>query len=220
MKIASRTFPRSPGLAGTTLAHALAWEFAREGYPVLLAKQLPFVPDALPVVNFLSRVRNADHSQSGHDQSAALPGNPGAGFFWRHYEAPWLIVFDSLHWQYRDSELVRLPKRNGKGGSPGLLLVVTGPELGLSFFNSSIFKKLTDLNHAIALDEAQNLVFISIDFSFTTANRGNRGNGNVFIRTTRFIYLRVRRPSGSLFFLDSRAIRPLRIDPRMDVSEF
>ena len=145
------------GAGGTTLAHALAWEFAREGYPVLLAKQLPFVPDALPVVNFLSRVHNATTSQSDHDNSAALPANQEQDSTARHYEVPWLIVFDSLHWQYRDSELVRFRNEMEKAGRPVCVLVVTGPELGLSFLNSSIFKKLTDLNHAISLDEAQAL---------------------------------------------------------------
>jgi hypothetical protein len=47
-----------PGAGGTTFTRMLAWEYAREGYPVLIAKQLPFVPDALSVANFLNRVRN------------------------------------------------------------------------------------------------------------------------------------------------------------------
>ncbi len=141
------------GAGGTTLAHALAWEFAREGYPVLLAKQLPFVPDALPVVNFLSRVHNITNTPPGHDQLASQEKDSST----RHYETPWLIVFDSLHWQYRDTELIRFRNEIEKAGRPVCLLVVTGAELGLSFLNSSVFKKLTDLNHAIELDEAQQL---------------------------------------------------------------
>jgi hypothetical protein len=53
------------GAGGTTLARALAWECAREGYPVLVAKQLPFIPDALPVSNFLNRARNIVEAQTG-----------------------------------------------------------------------------------------------------------------------------------------------------------
>jgi hypothetical protein len=142
------------GAGGTTFAHALAWEFAREGYPVLLAKQLPFVPDALPVVNFLSRALNLINSPSIQERTSSSPDQESAA---RHYEAPWLIVFDSLHWQYRDSELVHFRNEIEKAGRPVCLLVVTGPELGVSFFNSAVFKKLIDLNHAIELGEAQEL---------------------------------------------------------------
>lgn len=142
------------GAGGTTLAHALAWEFAREGYPTLLAKQLPFVPDALPITNFLSRVHNLMGSQSGREETASGQEQNSSA---RHYETPWLIVFDSLHWQYRDSELVHFRNEIEKAGRPVCLLVVTGPELGISFFNTTLFKKLTDLNHAIELEEAQEL---------------------------------------------------------------
>jgi hypothetical protein len=136
------------GAGGTTLAHALAWELAREGYPVLMAKQLPFVPDALPVVNFLNRVHNTIALAESGSESKRSQEN---GTVTRRYEVPWLVVFDSLHWQYRDSELVRFRNEMEKAGRPVCLLVVTGPELGLSFLNRSIFTKLTDLNHAVEL---------------------------------------------------------------------
>lgn len=40
------------GAGGTTCAHALGWELASKGYPVLVAKQFPFIPDALSISNF------------------------------------------------------------------------------------------------------------------------------------------------------------------------
>jgi hypothetical protein len=49
------------GAGGTTFARALAFEFAREGYPVLLAKILPLALDALPVASRNS-VRNRHFS--------------------------------------------------------------------------------------------------------------------------------------------------------------
>jgi len=146
------------GAGGTTLARALAWECAREGYPVLLAKHLPFVPDALPVGNFLNRVHNAVEVQLTRELEPADKSSSGerdSGT--RRYEAPWVIVFDSLHWQYRDSELVRFRNEMEKAGRPVCVLVVTGPMLGLSFYNESIFKKLAELNHAIELSEARQL---------------------------------------------------------------
>jgi hypothetical protein len=133
------------GSGGTTLARTLAWEFARKGYPVLVAKEIPFVPDALPVVNYLGRVHNLIA------ETRKTPQSP------KDYEVPWIIVFDSIHWQHRDSELVRFRNELEKGGRPVCLLVVTGPDLGLSFLNGSIFRKLTDLNHSIDLGEAQDL---------------------------------------------------------------
>jgi hypothetical protein len=52
----------------------LAWECAREGYPVLLAKQLPFVPDALPVqsVQSTSDITQLIHSQPIRDLNNAI----------------------------------------------------------------------------------------------------------------------------------------------------
>lgn len=151
------------GAGGTTLARLLAWECAREGYPVLLAKPMPFVPEALPVANFLNRVRKAVENQTARDikfsagpdttQSQDREAEPIS----RRYETPWVIVFDSLHWQYRDSELVRFRNEMEKSGRPVCVLVVTGTVLGLSFFNTSVFKKIAELNHALEQDEARQL---------------------------------------------------------------
>ncbi|WP_454874711.1 hypothetical protein [Paraburkholderia xenovorans] len=42
-------------------------------------------------------------------------------------------MYDSLHWQGRDSELVRFRNELSKSGRPVCVLVVTGTILGLSF---------------------------------------------------------------------------------------
>ncbi|MGN6139336.1 MAG: hypothetical protein ACTHNV_10655 [Ralstonia sp.] len=154
-----------PGAGGTTLARMLAWECAREGYPVLVARPVPFVPDALPVANFLNRVRHQIDNQTARDKETTLKfegngsgvrGSDGdAGL--RRYETPWVIVFDSLHWQYRDNELVRYINDLEKSGRPVCVLVVTGPVLGLSFFNTAIFKEVAQLNHALDQSEARQL---------------------------------------------------------------
>ena len=120
---------------GTTLARVLAWECARQGYPVLIAKPLPFVPDALPVVNFLNGVHRefqiAPHSDNGHearkDESISS------------HETPWLIVCDSLHWQNRDADLARFCKEIKKAGRPVCVLNVMNALPGLSFFNRGSF---------------------------------------------------------------------------------
>ncbi len=97
------------GAGGTTLSRILAWECAREGYPVLLARPIPFVPDTLPIVNFLHRVHSKVEDKTTQSQDTE---------FSRRYETPWIIVFDSLHWHSRDSELVRFRNELEKSGRP------------------------------------------------------------------------------------------------------
>ena len=58
-----------PGAGGSTLARTLAWEVAQQGYPVLVAKPIPFAPDALPVVNYLTRVHRVVVSLTDADTS-------------------------------------------------------------------------------------------------------------------------------------------------------
>jgi hypothetical protein len=144
------------GAGGTTFARTLAWEYAREGYPVFLAKHLPFTPDALPIANFLNRVRSlisaqTDHEGGSHDHREVADASD------RQYEAPWIIVFDTVHWQHRDNELVQFRNEMRRSGRPVCLLVVTGSILDPSFSNTSIFKRLAELNHAIDLSEAGQL---------------------------------------------------------------
>ena len=52
------------GAGGTTVARMLAWEYAREGYPVLVAKPLPFVPDALAIGKLLKPCTSRDRPHS------------------------------------------------------------------------------------------------------------------------------------------------------------
>ena len=149
------------GAGGTTLARVLAWECARQGYPVLFAKPFPFVPEALPIVNFLKRVHSKFETDILSSPEAAVgpddgqPRNRKAEPTSRRYETPWLIVFDSLHWQYRDSELVSFRTEMERSGRPVCILIVTSTVLGLSFYDTSIFKKVAELTHVISQEEAR-----------------------------------------------------------------
>ena len=151
------------GAGGTTLARALAWEFAKDGYPVLVAKPLPFAPNALTIANFSSRIRLEVEKQIAGGQSSfkessdlASPKDDREPTS-RRYEAPWLLVFDTVHWQSRDGELVRFLNELRKSGRPVCVLVVASTVLGLSFYNTSIFKKVAELNHALEQNEARQL---------------------------------------------------------------
>lgn len=153
-----------PGAGGTTLARMLAWEYAREGYPVLIAKPLPFVPDSLAIANFLNRAHHEIRSKVAHgreftegsDDSASSEGgkrNPVE----RRYETPWIIVFDRLHWEYRDSELRQFCNELKKQGRPVCVLVVTGPIREMSYFDTSIFKQVAELNHILDQEDVRQL---------------------------------------------------------------
>jgi len=146
------------GAGGTTLARVLAWEAAREGYPVLVAKEVPFVPDALPLTNFLKRahVEFDRHRQEHLDRTTGPTGGDAAGPQGL-YETPWVIVFDRIHWQDRDGELARFHRELEKSGRPVCILIVTSTVLGLSFYNSAVFKEIAELNHTIDQEEALRL---------------------------------------------------------------
>ena len=65
------------------------------------------------------------------------------------YETPWIIVFDRMHWEFRDSELRRFRNELEKQGRPVCMLVVTGPIRGMSYFDTSVFKQISELNHTL-----------------------------------------------------------------------
>lgn len=150
------------GAGGTTLARMLAWEAARDGYPVLLAKPVSFLPDALPIVNFLHRVLTKAESIIAHDlersdRSHDVTQNTKKEPVPRRYETPWVVVFDTLHWHNRTSDLLHFRNELEKSGRPVCVLIVSGPILGLPFYNTAIFKEIATLNHAITQEEAQKL---------------------------------------------------------------
>lgn len=148
------------GAGGTTLARQLAWEVAKEGYPVLLAKPLPFQVEALPIENYLTNALAAIESTLAASSKAAEEHQKSANKSEpppRRYECPWLIVFDSLHWQARESELVRFRNELELSGRPVCILIVTAPVLAVPLYNTSIFKKIAVQNHTIDRDEARGL---------------------------------------------------------------
>jgi hypothetical protein len=125
-----------PGAGGTTLARSMAFACAREGYPVLLARQIPFVLDPLPVANFLTRIHaSLERSRSNTRAAGGQEASGSSDVVSRLYETPWLIVFDTIHAQYREAELVQFRNQMEKAGRPVCLLVVTGPQVGQALLN-------------------------------------------------------------------------------------
>lgn len=147
-----------PGAGGTTLARSLAFACAREGYPVLLAKQVPFVMDPLPVANFLSRVHAiVEHSRPEANVPGTLDSRDSSGVGPRLYEAPWLIVFDTIHTQYREAEVAQFRSELEKAGRPACLLVVTDTQVGPPLVNKRVSVQMAELNHAIRIEDARTL---------------------------------------------------------------
>ena len=143
-----------PGAGGTTLARQLAWEAARDGYPVLLARQLPFVPDPLPIANFLTRVNGEISRSTKSEEGAGGAVNPERK---RRYETPWILVFDTLHSQFREGELLKFRKEMKKAGRPVCILVVVGSSMPIDFIGGDSLKQIAELNHAIGLEDSQAL---------------------------------------------------------------
>lgn len=146
------------GAGGTTLARSIAFDCAREGYPVLLAKQIPFVLDPLPVSNFLTRVHaSLDRLRPDGHVVGTAENDGSASTVTRLYEAPWLIVFDTIHAEYREAELVQFRSEMEKAGRPVCLLVVTGPQVSAALVNKRVSVRLAELTHIIKLEDARAL---------------------------------------------------------------
>lgn len=150
-----------PGAGGTTLARALAWECARDGYTVLIAKSYPFIPDSLPIENYLTRVNRLFTEQSSNEyvvsdlksENKPIKDDNNSD---RHFETPAIIVFDVVHWQNHEIEFIQFRNQLARSGRSVCLLVVTGPLLGLPL-EGSVFKKIAELNHAVELSDALRL---------------------------------------------------------------
>nr|WP_321464333.1 hypothetical protein [uncultured Desulfobulbus sp.] len=150
------------GAGGTTIARTLAWESARQGYPVLLAKSIPFTPDALTIGNFLNRIRltfqelNATTGELAKESANIHKSENKDNIPQSYYETPWIIVFDRQHWEDRESELVRFRNEMEKQGRPVCILVVAGPMRSLTHFAIGM-KEIAELSHSIDQEDALEL---------------------------------------------------------------
>lgn len=137
------------GAGATTLARHLAFMAAKAGYPTLVAKEVPFTPDPLPLINFLTRAHQRSEEVRASNSAAEADVAPDS----RRYETPWLLVFDRVHWELRDTELRRFILQLERAGRPACVLVVTGPVREQAYFDESRFKELANLQHLISETE-------------------------------------------------------------------
>jgi hypothetical protein len=82
-------------------------------------------------------------------------GQDGSANLSRRYEAPWLIVFDVEHSQFREDILIKFRNDLRKSGRPCCILAITGPNpIGLLGHK---VPRLGELTHKIDMNEARDL---------------------------------------------------------------
>ncbi|WP_428989953.1 hypothetical protein [Methylocapsa aurea] len=136
------------GSGGTTLARMIAFEAARAGYPTLVARSVPFTPDPLPIVGYLTRA---------HQISRQEPDAQNEGTDDRHlYETPWVIVFDKEHFERREGDLCRFLAELTKSGRPAILLFVANPIKALEFY-SELAEEIAVTTHIISPYDVERL---------------------------------------------------------------
>ena len=138
-----------PGAGGTTLARTVAFEAARAGYPTLVARPIPFAPDALPVVGYMTRAHQA--------YLADTKVNSGPNADRRLYETPWVIVFDRMHWEHREGELRHFLTQLTRGGRPAIVVAVTGPIKPIEFYSKAIAQEIAAPTHLLSSEEVEAL---------------------------------------------------------------
>jgi hypothetical protein len=131
------------GAGGTTLARMLAWWSASEGYPTLVARLTPFKRRSLEVTTFMARVVGLQRQ---------IDGDRDAG---HHYEAPWVIVFDRVHWDGRTDELRNFLRAFEHAGRPVCIVVVKGPYIDINMGRE--FVEIASLSHQISRESALEL---------------------------------------------------------------
>lgn len=129
------------GAGATTLLRSLAWQAAEQGYPTLIARDAPFTPKALEVATFLNRVIERASAAFGESDE-------------RLYEAPWVIGFDRMHWEGREGDLRHFLRELQQSGRPVCILMVTGPILGMDFYDNRHYVPIANLTHQVPLEGA------------------------------------------------------------------
>ena len=133
------------GAGGTTLAHIIAYESAKAGFPTLVAKQHYFEPNATELTSFLFRLKQryleANRKENGKNSFD---------------EAPALIVFDVQHWRGEEQKLQKFVRGFIKDSRPCVILVVTEPSYAPYFQNVSFLNE-SPLTHGLTQDEVLEL---------------------------------------------------------------
>ncbi len=127
-----------PGAGGTTLARDIAHSVGMEGFPALVARPSLFRPTLTEVESFLLRVQRTSEAES-------LP------------ESPWLVVFDTAHWEGREHELSAFVTQLSRRGRPVVVLAVVSDRMSEQLETILPDGPLVTLRHDIDRDDAVRL---------------------------------------------------------------
>ena len=144
-----------PGAGGSTTARTIAWEYAKKGYPALVANSIPFIPDYISISNFLlnanRKIQEANKARIASSDTSDIDRD-------KRYETPWIIIFDRMHWEYKELELRRFCNKLRESGRPVAIIVITGSEIEETLLkDADIFKHIGILNHTLDQDDALSL---------------------------------------------------------------
>lgn len=135
------------GAGGTTMLRMLAWKAARLGYPTLVAKSIPFDPDPESLTSFFQRV-----------QKKMVESSRGGGNTRELYKVtPWVLVFDTPHWENRTFELTKFCKKIVEGGSAVYVMILMDERCENEVRKNKFYKKIGILNHSKTEDEVRDL---------------------------------------------------------------
>jgi tetratricopeptide (TPR) repeat protein len=132
------------GAGATTLLRSICWEAASQGFPVLIAREIPFEPSADEISSYINRVN-------------ALMGEISEAGVTAIHEIPWVIAFDRGVWDGHEDDLVVFARRLETLGRQAAIIVVTGSFLPIPFYSDKRFEKIAELSHIITSAEAESL---------------------------------------------------------------
>jgi hypothetical protein len=131
-----------PGAGGTTLARAFAFDAARAGYPVLLAKQRSEPPSALELSSFLFRAVSLMQSTIEPDE---------------FQEPVWLFVLDVEHFDRGIDEFWRFVADLTRSRRKIVILKVVNSDAPLQVNRNIDHAELAYLNHDLSLENVESL---------------------------------------------------------------
>lgn len=135
--------PGQSGAGVSTQLRQVAYQASKRGYPALVAKPELISPDALPLVSFLFRCRQAI-SEMLEDWS-------------EFHEPTWLLVFDVQVWRGKENLLSAFLAELERSGRRVVCLIACGEDVPDALIGSRSVVQLPPIRHEIMMEEAVSL---------------------------------------------------------------
>lgn len=132
-------FTAESGSGCTTTLRSIGWNLAAQGYPVLVAQKFPFLPDALQLTTYLFQVLSIISAQEKNTKRPLK------------YETPWVLIFDTDHWESREGELLSFFREIKNSGRAICIVAAFNRNPSLQSISS---KKIGHISHSISNEQA------------------------------------------------------------------